>query len=343
MDWALTIFALIILIVGIWFWYKSKTVGPSPEEKEISQLKIKNAEMESMNRIKAREDALAAKIREKENGLISEFKARDEALTEQLNRKERDLIAAWQQKESGLIQSFESKKVEILETEEMLKNRIDNELKLHEEILQSKISAIQTKIKELDISKEEETLRINQEVEIIKNGLEEWKARYDSAILVYKNFEQLKDEANFHKIFFSPEELEELGELNKAIKHLKNPLPFYKAIYEIYYKNKVSDLVNRVVGINRTSGIYKITHIDSGKCYIGQSVDIGERWKQHIKRGVGAETLTNNKLYPAMMELGIENFTFEIVQIVEDTSKLNELEKYWQDFYQAKEFGFSMR
>jgi hypothetical protein len=43
------------------------------------------------------------------------------------------------------------------------------------------------------------------------------------------------------------------------------------------------------------------------------------------------------------MELGIHNFIFEIVEITEDTSKLNEMEKYWQDFYQAKEFGYSIK
>jgi hypothetical protein len=35
-------------------------------------------------------------------------------------------------------------------------------------------------------------------------------------------------------------------------------------------------------------------------CYVGQAANISERWRQHIKRGVGAETATRNKLYPAM-------------------------------------------
>jgi group I intron endonuclease len=128
-----------------------------------------------------------------------------------------------------------------------------------------------------------------------------------------------------------------------VVKHLKNPTPLYKAIYEIYYKNKVNDLVLRVVGAERVSGIYKITHIDSGKCYVGQSVDIGDRWKQHIKRGVGAEPLTNNKLYPAMMELGVQNFIFEIAETTTDVDRLSEMEKYWQEFYKAKEFGYSIK
>jgi len=48
-------------------------------------------------------------------------------------------------------------------------------------------------------------------------------------------------------------------------------------------------------------------------------------------------------LYPAMAELGIGSFNFEIVEVVNDINKLNELEKYWQEFLKAKEFGFSVR
>jgi hypothetical protein len=76
---------------------------------------------------------------------------------------------------------------------------------------------------------------------------------------------------------------------------------------------------------------------------VGQSVDIGDRWKQHAKRGCGADAITNNKLYPAMRDLGLDKFQFEVVEITNDTNKLNELEKYWQEFFQSKEFGYSMK
>lgn len=89
-------------------------------------------------------------------------------------------------------------------------------------------------------------------------------------------------------------------------------------------------------------GIYKITNIHNGMCYIGQAVNIAERWKQHIKRGVGAETPTRNKLYPAMLEEGVENFTFEIVEECSQ-AMLDEREDYWQDFFKAKEFGYSIK
>ena len=70
--------------------------------------------------------------------------------------------------------------------------------------------------------------------------------------------------------------------------------------------------------------------------------NLSDSWKQHIKRGVGAETPTRNKLYPAMLEIGVENFTFEIIEECE-RSKLNEREDYWQEYFHAKDFGYSIK
>jgi group I intron endonuclease len=63
-------------------------------------------------------------------------------------------------------------------------------------------------------------------------------------------------------------------------------------------------------------------------CYVGQSVDLAQRWKQHIKRGLGAETPTRNKLYPAMKEFGVENFIFEVVEECQK-SALDSQEDFW--------------
>ena len=49
-------------------------------------------------------------------------------------------------------------------------------------------------------------------------------------------------------------------------------------------------------------------------CYVGQAANLAERWKQHIKRGLGADPITKNKLYPAMKAIGVENFSFEVIE-----------------------------
>ena len=77
-------------------------------------------------------------------------------------------------------------------------------------------------------------------------------------------------------------------------------------------------------------------------CYVGQAVDISSRWKQHIKRGLGAETPTRNKLYPAMAQYGVENFSFELLEECSRES-LDAQEDYWQNFFHAKDFGYSIK
>lgn len=123
---------------------------------------------------------------------------------------------------------------------------------------------------------------------------------------------------------------------------LRDKTSLNKVIYKIYYEKPLSDMIGRVVGTGTHTGIYKITNINNQRCYVGQAVSISDRWRQHVKRGVGAEDWTRNKLYPAMYSLGAENFTFEIIEECE-RSKLNEREDYWQDFFHAKDYGYSIK
>ena len=75
-------------------------------------------------------------------------------------------------------------------------------------------------------------------------------------------------------------------------------------------------------------GIYKITHRDSGKCYIGQSVDIFARWKVHSNLAVKKKS----KLQNAFVAHGIKHFSFEVVE--ECTKEmLNDREIFWIAFF----------
>lgn len=83
-------------------------------------------------------------------------------------------------------------------------------------------------------------------------------------------------------------------------------------------------------------GIYKITNLITNKVYIGQSVDIERRWKQHIE---SSKNPTNssyyNQLYTDFRHYGVNNFSFEILETIDKKDKklLNELElKYMKKF-----------
>ena len=87
------------------------------------------------------------------------------------------------------------------------------------------------------------------------------------------------------------------------------------------------------------SGIYLITNIINDLKYVGQSIDIYNRWQQH--KNASTNQKEQSKLYQAIREYGIENFNF---QILEECSKeqLNEREIYWIQYYDSFNNGYNM-
>ena len=200
----------------------------------------------------------------------------------------------------------------------------------------------ETCIKDLVECFQVEMTQTQQAMSILESNLAELQSKVNAAVEVNKRAELERTEREFYRLNLSAEDIEEIEILRSATKNLRNKEPINKVIWKVYYEKPYTDLIGRVVGNKVKTGIYKITNLENGMCYVGQAANIADRWKQHIKRGIGAEPLTRNKLYPAMLAIGVENFTFEII---EECSRnvLNDREDYWQDFYKAKEFGYSIK
>ena len=168
------------------------------------------------------------------------------------------------------------------------------------------------------------------------------QAIVNAAIEANKRAKEIEEQSDFYKLQLSDIDIKEIAELRSIISKLRNAEPINKVIWKVYYEKPYTDLVGRVIGSGQHTGIYKITNTINNMCYVGQAANLADRWKQHIKRGVGAETPTRNKLYPAMQEYGVENFTFEVIEEC-DRSLLDKQEDYWQDYFKAKEFGYSIK
>lgn len=78
--------------------------------------------------------------------------------------------------------------------------------------------------------------------------------------------------------------------------------------------------------------IYKITNKLNNKCYIGQSNNPMERWKNHKALSRQAKDKGRSAIHDALREIGIENFTFEIIGWFED---YNEKEKEYIKIYNS--------
>lgn len=168
------------------------------------------------------------------------------------------------------------------------------------------------------------------------------KKTAQAAIEVAKVREADRTAKDFYRLQVDPSTLDDIRKLRDVMKELKRPEVLGKLIWKVYYERPYTDLCGRLFS-KPVMGIYLITNLENDMCYVGQAVNVQDRWRQHIKRALGAETPTQNKLYPAMAQFGVENFTFQLIEEVSDRFKLDEREDYWQDFYRAKEFGYSIK
>jgi outer membrane murein-binding lipoprotein Lpp len=238
----------------------------------------------------------------------------------------------------------------IAEKRQLIDQQIESEFELSREKLKQNIAEI-TRLEnerlEESLQKNREdfeakSLELKSEIDIYIADLNQIRRKRAAAIEDAKRQEEMKTQSEFYKLQISIEDLDDICELKQVEKRLSKKEVLNKLIYKVYFEKPYTDLIGRVVGKEVKTGIYKITNTLNQKVYIGQAVNIAERWKQHIKRALGAEPLTQNKLYPAMQKDGVWNFTFEIVEVC-DKSQLSEREQYWQQFFGAKEYGYSIK
>lgn len=91
------------------------------------------------------------------------------------------------------------------------------------------------------------------------------------------------------------------------------------------------------------SGIYKIINVIDKKVYIGQSIHLSKREKEHFK-DLGLNKHANRHLQYAFNEYGKENFLFEILEHCEE-SELDNREIYYINLYNATNciYGYNIR
>lgn len=172
--------------------------------------------------------------------------------------------------------------------------------------------------------------------------VEQLKSARDAIILAQKREEECATKQRFYMLSISEESCDDIKNLRKIEDSLHDKEVLAKLIWTSFYQSPYKDLVGRVIGARKISGIYKITSLNTKQIYVGKSVDIGKRWSEHIKSSLGIGSLAKNQLYTLMKKDGAESFTFELLEEVEEASLL-ERESYWIKFYQSDTYGLNMK
>lgn len=91
-------------------------------------------------------------------------------------------------------------------------------------------------------------------------------------------------------------------------------------------------------------GIYKIINLINNKIYIGQSINIELRIREHKLRAFRGDSKSNKEYYKALYkdfrEFGLENFSFEIEEEC-NIENLNEREIYYINYYNSQKDGYN--
>lgn len=271
------------------------------------------------------------------NQLIIQKQSEKSALEGQINAFQNNILKMQNQADETA-QAYQSKAMEVMQ------ERLDQSAQEASERYTNSIEEYKTEY--FDILKElieDFNSQINQkkeELAAVGEELTQLASKRTAAVAANIREEERKNKLTFYTIGLSELDKQEVERIRSILPYLRNGRPLNKAIWECYYRNLTTDMLNRIIGTEGQTGIYKITCLLDEKIYIGQAVNLKDRLTTHIKCGLGIDT-PNNKLYTAMLKHGVENFTFEVIE--KCTSKeLNEKEKYWIAFYKSNEFGYNM-
>ena len=177
------------------------------------------------------------------------------------------------------------------------------------------------------------------DIEAIQYELAKIRATREAAMRAMLREEEIKNQATFYTLQINEADKRDIAYLQSIEYNLREARPLRMLIWSTFYRDKVNELAARV-GAAGASGIYKITHIDSGISYIGQATNIKDRWITHVKCSLGIDTPVTSALYQFTREKGIDNFTFEILEKC-PAVELNEKEKFYIDLYQTYDFGLN--
>ena len=233
---------------------------------------------------------------------------------------------------------------ELLQFQEYRKKELNEDLQKEKQIIKLNLQKINNQASQEieNIHKDLNNIRQSaiQEKKQIQAEINKLKASLSAGVEARLREQEKKDKINFYILFISQADLADVKMLQNLKSSFHKPVVLSKLIWTQYFQKQMTQLCDRVFGKKPISGIYKITDLITEECYIGQSVNIQQRMKQHCKCGLGIEASATNKLYNTMQKDKVWNFSFELL---EQCSKelLNEKEKFWIQMYQSNKFGLN--
>lgn len=273
-----------------------------------------------------------------------------ESLTYILNKTSEDINKETYELNSLLTQS-KIQKEQLSDIQSNISKTLDNQKELSQKAFENYCEVLEKQYDEqekeydmykdaLETSYSNRQLELMRELDEVQKELDSIKATRAAAIQAQTREKEIEEQLSFYCLTIPDIELKDIAVLESIAPKLNKPRVLYMLIWQTFFRTPMTTLCNQVIGTSTKSGIYKITNQKTKECYIGQAVDLATRWKEHAKYGLHIDTPAGNKLYKAMQEYGIWNFSWEILEEVLP-AQLNEKEDYYIQLYDSINFGYN--
>lgn len=306
------IFIIILILLGITIYSTYRAYKIKQEVKEI------NKEIEEENEKIEQKHYWLTKSRNELEQKIQEEAAQLQGITLAIQNSQN----ASEQTIAACQQAFEQYR-EVLENHYQ---RVDIEYDQLIKNLESAYNTAQDQIREA-IAKEQSIL-------------DNYKNTRAAAMQAQLKEQEIKEKLEFYCLHPSENDKDDIKELERVKPKLHSPRILSMLIWSTYYQKPMTALCNNILGTSIVCGIYKVTNQKTNMCYIGQAADVAKRWKDHAKCGLGIDTPANNKLYKAMQEDGLWNFSWELLEAC-SRDLLNEKEAFYIDLYDSCAYGYN--
>lgn len=301
----------------------------------------------SKKKVDTKVDEANKKIYAERDKLLSELEEVKQSLSS-LNQEKQTLIS-----ESIILKNDILHKKENLSTlQDTINSTLSNQTELSQKAFENYCDTLDNKYKKteeeynkltdsLEVAYSELQLKLLRESDEIREELDKMRstrAAAQEAFLKEKEIEKNKDD---FRLNLEGRALGDIKILKSIQDQIYSPIVIDKIIWSNYYQPLAKTKFPKIIGKATCCGVYKITNSLNGEVYIGQSVDVCDRWKQHCKNALGIGTAAKgNKLYSSMDKYGLYNFTFEVLEEC-PSAQLDEKEKYYISLYDSYNMGLN--
>ena len=166
------------------------------------------------------------------------------------------------------------------------------------------------------------------------------KKKFEGVVSTLAQYEKEQQEKLFYTIQLQPEYYDDIEFLLTTVAaKVQHPDIISKLVWTEYVKPNLDNTFKRL-DIKPEPGIYKLTSLQNGKCYIGKSTNVKNRIADHFKSVVGIKSIADQAVHHAILKEGFWNWTIEVITYC-DKEKLNELERYYIEFFKSQEYGYN--